>query len=186
MKLFLSLLDICWIRYGKNRSIRKVKRKHAAALPQRGAYTPSYYTIEEFSERRKLRDKLIKEIKTTALAGEKFLENVKDSKDKKVQELADTVRKLQGLMSHDMNLLQQNDPNGPGKKSLPELQEDARTATVDIGAKDFEKMSGFQSERIPMILRDAKGKKISGFFTKASKFTILPGSRPRAVSDIIV
>ncbi|MBQ3661394.1 MAG: hypothetical protein IJQ41_02540 [Firmicutes bacterium] len=122
---------------------------------------PSYYTIEEFSERRKLRDKLlnaidtkapgyedyvkamedlnkkmnaysaldrwgvakqideagkqelIKEIKTTALAGEKFLENVKDSKDKKVQELADTVRKLQGLMSHDMNLLQQYDPNGP-------------------------------------------------------------------------
>ena len=183
---------------------------------------PSYYTIEEFSERRKLQDELrnaidtkapgyedyvkamedlnkkmnaysaldqwgvakqideagkqelIQEIKTTALAGEKFLKNVKNSKDQKVQELAGTVRKLQGLMSHDMNLLQQYDPNGPEKKSLPELQEDARTATVDIGAKDFEKMSGFQSERIPMTLQDAKGKKISGFFTKASKFTILP------------
>ena len=35
-------------------------------------------------------------------------------------------------------------------------------------------MSGFQSERIPRTLQDAKGKKISDFFTKASKFTILP------------
>ncbi len=120
------------------------------------------------------KQELLKEIKTAALAGETFLENIKDSKDKKVQELAGTVRKLQGLMSHDMNLLQQYDPNGPEKKSLPELQEDARTATVDIGNKEFEKMRGLQSERIPMTLQDAKGKKISGFFTKANKFTILP------------
>ena len=183
---------------------------------------PSYYTIEEFSERRKLQDELrnaidtkapgyedyvkamedlnkkmnaysaldqwgvakqideagkqelIQEIKTTALAGEKFLKNIKQSKDQKVQELAGTVRKLQGLMSHDMNLLQQYDPNGPEKKSLPELQEDARTATVDIGKNQFDKISGQLSERIPMTIQDAKGKKIKGFFTKGKKFSVRP------------
>ena len=113
-------------------------------------------------------------IRAAAMAGEKLLENVKGTENPNVQKMADTVRKLQGAMSRDMNLLQTYDPNGPEKKSLPELQEDARTATVDIGDKEFEKMSGFQSERIPMTLQDAKGKKISGFFTKASKFTVLP------------
>ncbi|MBO5517720.1 MAG: hypothetical protein J6A42_06555 [Firmicutes bacterium] len=183
---------------------------------------PNYYTLEEFTERRKLQEELrnaidktipgyeayakameeldkkmdayseldkwgvaktideagkteLEEaIKTAAMAGEKLLENAKGLEDPNVRQTAGTVRKLQGMMSRDMNLLQQYDPNGKEKKSLPELQEDARTSTVDIGDKAFEKMSGFQSERIPMTLQNAKGEKIKGFFTKSNKFTILP------------
>ena len=78
------------------------------------------------------------------------------------------------MMSRDMNLLQQYDPASSEKKSLPELQEDARTSTVDIGKNQFDKISGQLSERIPMTIQDAKGKKIEGFFTKGKKFSVRP------------
>ena len=113
-------------------------------------------------------------IAVAAMAGEALLKNAKDAQGEKVNDTIETVRKVQGMMSRDMNLLQQYDPEASQKKSLPELQEDARTATVDIGSKDFEKMSGAQSERIPMTIQDAKGKKIKGFFTKANTFSVKP------------
>lgn len=124
-------------------------------------------------------------IKTAALAGETFLKNAKEAelsagddkagkaKAESIRKTADLVRKLQGTMSRDMNLLQQYDPSGKEKKSLQELQEDARTVTVDLGDKEFSKMSGAQSDRIPITLSTAKGKKVKGFFTKASNFSIV-------------
>ncbi|MBR5641741.1 MAG: hypothetical protein IKW92_06395 [Firmicutes bacterium] len=151
---------------------------YAQAMEELNKKMDAYSVLDQWGVAKQIdeagKQELMEAIKTTALAGEELLKNAKGSVDPKVQKTADTVRKLQGAMSRDMNLLQLYDPNGPEKKSLPELQEDARTSTVDIGDKEFEKMSGFQSERIPMTLQNAKGKKISGFFTKASKFTILP------------
>ena len=111
-------------------------------------------------------------ITAAAKAGEAFLTNAKSVKGEGVQNTVDTVRKIQSMMSRDMNLLQQYDPAGPETKSLPELQNDARTLTIDIGDKAFSKMSGFLSERIPMTLQTANGKKVTGFFTKASQFSI--------------
>ena len=111
-------------------------------------------------------------ITAAAKAGEAFLTNAKNVQGEGVQNTVDTVRKIQSMMSRDMNLIQQYDPAGPQTKSLPELQNDARSLTVDIGDKAFSKMSGALSERIPMTLQNANGKKVKGFFTKASQFSI--------------
>ena len=120
------------------------------------------------------KDELMSAIMVAAKAGEELLKNAKNVKDKNVGNTVETVRKVQAMMSRDMNLLQQYDPESKQKKSLPELQEDARTSTVDIGKNQFEKMSGLLSDRIPMTIQDAKGKKIQGFFTKVKKFSIRP------------
>jgi hypothetical protein len=56
---------------------------------------PSYYTIEEFSERRSLRDKLLNAIDTKALGYEDYVKAMEDL-NKKMKEEALKLQKQNG------------------------------------------------------------------------------------------
>ncbi|MBR0114384.1 MAG: hypothetical protein IJM11_04290 [Firmicutes bacterium] len=154
---------------------------YAEAMEELDKLMDAYSEMDKWGVPRQIdeagKKELTEAMTKAALAGEKLLENA-GAPDKKgdpaVQSTAETVKKIQAMMSRDMNLLQQYDPNGAEKKSLPELQQDARTVTVDLSGKEMDKMRGAQSDRIPMTLKDAKGNPRKGFFTKASKFSVKP------------
>ena len=137
---------------------------YAEAMEELDKLMDAYSEMDKWGVPRQIdeagKKELTEAMTKAALAGEKLLENA-GAPDKKgdpaVQSTAETVKKIQAMMSRDMNLLQQYDPNGAEKKSLPELQQDARTVTVDLSGKEMDKMRGAQSDRIPMTLKDAKG-----------------------------
>lgn len=80
--------------------------------------------------------------------------------------MAETVNQLQSLAAKDFGALSAYDPETP--KSLPELQADARTQTIDLRGRKLGTVGNQQNSRIKMKLVNGKGEKINGFFTRAT------------------
>lgn len=79
--------------------------------------------------------------------------------------LAPIVDRMQSILSRDFNTIKDYDPKK--QRSLPELQADARTRTIDLRDRKLGKLGGLQSSRITMTLVNAKGEKRRGVFTRA-------------------
>ena len=96
--------------------------------------------------------------------GETFLADA-ERKGLLQEEVPLLAEQMQELLSTDYAALSAYDPAQP--LSLPELQEEARTLTVDFRGKKLDVRSGASAERIPMTVTDADGSKRRGFFSKA-------------------
>ena len=117
------------------------------------------------------KEKLQEAIQNTAMAGEKYLQNVKDARKegKKVSLTSGApgvVRKLQGIISNDAYTIAQYDPSM--ELSLPQLLEMSRTKTLLLNKGEMETLGGNQNSRIPLTIENAEGKKYRGVFTKAT------------------
>lgn len=82
------------------------------------------------------------------------------------KDLPGLVQQLQRLMNKDYDALSRYDPTKP--QTLPELQENARTRTVDLQGRNPAKLGHMQNSRMLMTLHGANGKPRTGVFTKAT------------------
>ena len=120
---------------------------------------------EEDSER------LQQSIVTTAQAGETFLAAAAGQYGAKLTAgLPGVVNKLQNVLSRDYDALSSYEPAAP--RSLPELQQDAQTITIDLQDRKTGTMGNLTSSRLPMTIVNAQGKKRTGVFTKAAKIDL--------------
>ena len=104
----------------------------------------------------------------TANHGELYLAcNMED--DKPTAGLPQMVDKLQSLMAKDYEALAEYDPEKP--QTLPELQENTRTLTIDLRGRQLGTVGNMQNSRIPMTVVNSAGKKRRGVFTKATRMT---------------
>ena len=120
---------------------------------------------------------LLAAMQEASMAGEAFLDNAKkkaeeDPSVKMNQGLPGLVGKLQGVLARDSFILENYDPKAE-PRSLPELMEDSRCRTIELGATKIDAMGGAQSSRIPMTLVNEKGEKRRGFLTKANSVETL-------------
>ena len=76
------------------------------------------------------------------------------------------VQQLQRLMNRDYDALSLYDPAKP--QTLPEIQENARTKTIDLRGRNMKKLGNMQNARMLMTLHGTNGKTRTGVFTKAS------------------
>ncbi|MCR5212992.1 MAG: hypothetical protein K6E10_01120 [Eubacterium sp.] len=113
------------------------------------------------------KDTLLELISKTAVAGEDFLANM-GAKGKDIKKgLPGIVNNLQGLMARDFDALANYNPEEG--YSLMEVQENARTLTINIGDKQLRTMGNKQNSRIPVTIRDNRGNVRNGVFTKINK-----------------
>ena len=118
------------------------------------------------------RDQLQTAIQQTAIAGERYLENVRTAAktDPSVSMAKGTpaiVNSLQGMLSSDYETLRRYDPNTP--ESLPLLLERSRTRTLIIDGEPVDTMGGNQNARIPVTIVRGDGKKYRGMFTRVTR-----------------
>lgn len=110
------------------------------------------------------KQRLMTAVLNAANMGETFLADA-ESKGLLEEEVPRLAEQMQELLSTDYAALSAYDPAQP--LSLPELQEEARTLTVDFRGRKLDVRSGASASRIPMTVADADGSKRRGFFTKA-------------------
>lgn len=103
-------------------------------------------------------------------AGEAFLAQMQKEKKSLGQGVPGVVNKLQGIMSKDFDAISEYDPET--KLTLPEIQEKARTRTIDMRGETLSKLGHLQSSRIPMTVLGSRGEKRKGVFTKANYNTV--------------
>ncbi len=107
-----------------------------------------------------------------AEAGEKFLASAEASGNPAAINLGKTVNRLQGVMNQDFSALQEYDP-AAGPKSLPEIQNSARTRTIDLRGRQITAAHNMQNARLPMTIVGADGKPRHGVFTKATHVNVM-------------
>ena len=113
------------------------------------------------------RDRLLEDIVKVGHAGEDLIITAQNDRQAGLTAVAPMADRLQSLLARDFEALKEYAPeNGP--KSLPELQADARTQTIDLRNRNLGGMSNLQNTRIPMTLVNGKGEKRKGVFTKAT------------------
>lgn len=117
------------------------------------------------------KQKLTEAIQNTAMAGETYLQNVRDAakEGKKVslkKGAPGVVNKLQGMLAADSQTIQHYDPSL--NLDLPHLLETGRTKTLVLGSQEMDTVGGNQNSRIPLSIENANGKKYRGVFTKAT------------------
>ncbi len=116
-------------------------------------------------------ERLQQTIVTTAQAGETFLAAAAGQYGAKLTAgLPGVVNKLQNVLSRDFDAISDYEPRPP--RTLPEIQQDARTITIDLQGRKTGTMGNLTSSRLPMTIVNAQGKKRTGVFTKASKIDI--------------
>ena len=113
---------------------------------------------------------LMEAIRRTAIAGETYLAAVEESGMNLEDGTPALAEELQALLSKDYNIL--NQYKEEFQRSLPELQDDARTLTVDVRGVPLDSVGGNQSSRIPMTVVDADGSRREGFFTARSELDV--------------
>lgn len=113
---------------------------------------------------------LMNAIRQTAIAGETYLAAAEQSNLNLEEGTPALVEELQGLLSVDYNIL--NQYREEFQRSLPELQDDARTLTVDVRGAKLDHVGGAQSSRVPMTVVDADGSRREGFFTPRSELDV--------------
>ena len=109
-------------------------------------------------------DELAEAMMTTAQAGEQYLAaaGYAGAADSVPAQLAE---QFQEYLAKDFSAVKAYDP-AVKKLSLAELQENARTTTIDLKGQTFEAMTNMQNERLPMSIVNAKGEERLGMFTK--------------------
>lgn len=112
-------------------------------------------------------DGLQAQISVTAMAGESFLAHTAQNGQVPQQGLPGLVDRLQNMLSKDFDTL--GAYTGEPPLSLPELQEAARTLTVDLRGRKLETVGNLTSSRIKMTVVDSTGRERVGFFTKPDK-----------------
>ncbi|MBO4863663.1 MAG: hypothetical protein J5517_04820 [Eubacterium sp.] len=116
------------------------------------------------------KEKLLGLMVKAGKAGEAFLAMMQQEKKSLVHGIPGVVNKLQGIMSKDFDAISEYDPET--KLTLPEIQEKARTRTIDLRGETLTKLGNMQSSRIPMTVRGSRGEKRKGVFTKANYNTV--------------
>ncbi|MBR7010837.1 MAG: hypothetical protein IKI02_08020 [Oscillospiraceae bacterium] len=164
--------------------IQQLQELEYNASPQFQAYTEAIRSLDRMMERysrldlnglapaltEENRTELLEAIRQTALAGESYLAAAEQSGMKLNEGTPALVEELQGLLSVDYNVL--NQYREEFRRSLPELQDDARTLTVDIRGVELDHVGGAQSSRIPMTVVGADGSRREGFFTARSELDV--------------
>ncbi len=116
------------------------------------------------------KNKLLGYMSEAGKAGEKYLAYL-SSQDKNLsQGIPGIVNKLQGIMSKDFEAISAYDPKS--KLSLPEIQEKARTRTIDFRGSKLITVGNMQNSRILMTLQNSRGERINGVFTRANYNTV--------------
>ena len=113
-----------------------------------------------------MQEKLQTAILETAMAGEQYLKNIRDAGKETTKGAPGVVGKLQGLLSGDLQTIQNYDPSMA--LSLPKLLESARSKTLLLGNSEMERLRGAQNSRIPLSIEGADGKKFRGVYTRAT------------------
>ena len=116
-------------------------------------------------------EELLTAMRETALLGEAFLADAANKQAKLNAGVPGMVGRVQGMLAKDFALLRDYDP-ALTPLSFPELQENARTLTVDFRGQKIGIMTNKLSGRIPMTVVDAQGKRRMGVFTKAIHMNI--------------
>ena len=109
-------------------------------------------------------DDLAETMMATAQAGELYLAaaGYAGAADSAPAQLAE---QFQEYLAKDFSAVKAYDP-AVKQLSLAELQENARTTTIDLKDQTFEAMKNMQNERLPMSIVNAKGEERLGVFTK--------------------
>ena len=116
------------------------------------------------------KDRLLNLMMEAGKAGEIFLAQMQ-AQDKSLEKgVPGVVNKLQGIMSKDFDAISEYDP--ASQLTLPEIQEKARTITIDMRGETLSKLGHLQSSRIPMTVLGSHGEKRKGVFTKANYNTV--------------
>ncbi len=113
-----------------------------------------------------MKEELQNAILDTAMAGERYMKNVRNAKKKETVGIPNVVSKLQGLLSGDLQILENYDPSM--NLSLPQLLENSRSKTLLLGSNEMDRIGGAQNSRIPLSIETADGKKHSGVYTRAT------------------
>ena len=100
---------------------------------------------------------------------ELFIEKNKNARDANTVSIRETCKKLSAIMTKDMTVLNEYNPE-KGLKTLPTLLEDSRIDTLYISNPTLKKKSGNQSVRIPMSYIDNNGQQVNGYFTQATYY----------------
>ena len=167
------------------------KPSREESIPGYGAYAEKIKALDELMDEyseldpwglpkeltAEQKNALLKAVKEAGEAGETFLDNAKkkaaeDPSVKLDKGIPGLVGKLQGILARDNSVLESYDPQAK-PRSLPELMEDSRCRTIELGATQIESMGGAQSSRIPMTLVNERGEKRRGFLTKANSVDTL-------------
>ncbi len=101
-------------------------------------------------------EELLTAMRETALLGEAFLADAANKQAKLNAGVPGMVGRVQGMLAKDFALLRDYDP-ALTPLSFPELQENARTLTVDFRGQKIGIMTNKLSGRIPMTVVDAQG-----------------------------
>ena len=109
-------------------------------------------------------DELAAAMLTTATAGEEFL-TAAEFNGLENEPVPQMVEQFQAFLSKDFGAVKHYDP-AKKQLSLAELQESARTRTIDLKGRSLGSMTNMQNERIPMSIVNAKGEQRPGVFTK--------------------
>jgi len=112
------------------------------------------------------KEELQRLIVDTAGAGETFLGKMQEDHHSLTAGIPGIVNRLQGLLSADFNAISTYDPKS--KLSLQEIQEKARTRTIDLRGRKLRTVGNQSSSRIPMTLTNSRDERRRGVFTKAS------------------
>ena len=113
-----------------------------------------------------MKEKLQNAVLETAMAGEQYMKNVRIAKGDANKGAPGVVNRLQGLLSNDLQTIQNYDPSL--NLSLPQLLESARSKTLLLGSNEMDRLGGAQNSRIPLSLESADGKKYRGVYTRAT------------------
>lgn len=148
----------------------QISQKHAALLGALQNYETQTANFRQLRRRKKLplvtaqdKARLLELHEAIGSAAEELLKDEEESKA-----LKDIIKKITALSSGSYQALLQYDP-AKEPKTLSSLEEEVRTLTLHQGSVvlgGVESLSGIQSERIPLSFLDAKGKRISGVFSR--------------------
>ena len=111
------------------------------------------------------KERLMNLIIATAIAGEKYLKSMYDSKENLNEGIPKMVNKIQGYLSKDYDTLRNY--NIDSGLSLTEIYERSRILIIDMDGNTINTVGNKQSSRFPMNIKDSYGNQRAGVFTKA-------------------
>ena len=114
---------------------------------------------------------LMRAILESARHGETYLAAAEKAKMDMTRGVPALVEELQSLLSVNYDALARYEPEMG--LSLPELQQAARTVTVDLRGQKLDRFGSAQNSRLRMTVVDADGTRRQGFFTKNKQVNVL-------------
>lgn len=144
-------------------TLRKLDRKMAALSGPANGSLPPVLTEKDAEE-------LAMGLTMAATAGERLLQAMQKGGRVVHASLPGVVNKIQNILSKDYNAIRNYDPAEP--KTLPEIQAQARTLTINIRDRKLGTVGNLTNTRTPLTVVNAQGKKRTGVFTKANTFSI--------------